>query len=108
MAPLWTPARLAALSRYAADGLSAAQIAARIGNTSRDAVIGVARRNNIPLLQREPACAGRRGQAAADADADAALAAYQARTAEAFRRQGDDIAATTPQDFIDWVRERER
>jgi hypothetical protein len=106
MAPLWTPARLAALSRYAADGLSAAQIAARIGNTSRNAVIGVARRKNIPLLQREPACAGRRGQAAADADA--ALAAYQARTAEAFRRQGDDIAAMTPQDFIDWVRERER
>jgi hypothetical protein len=102
MAPLWTPARLAALSRYAADGLSAAQIAARIGNTSRNAVIGVARRNNIPLLQREPACAGRRGQAAADADA--ALAA----SAEAFRRQGDDIAAMTPQDFIDWVRERER
>lgn len=34
------------------------------------------------------------------------IAAYQERTAEAYRRMGDDIAAMKPPDFVKWVLER--
>ena len=34
------------------------------------------------------------------------LARYQQRTAEAFRRTADDIAALTPGEFLEWVTDR--
>lgn len=57
----WTPERVETLTRLWAEGLSARQIAVKLGGVTRNAVIGKAHRLNlqrggpIPELQAEPA-----------------------------------------------------
>lgn len=54
----WTPERVEMLTRLWAEGLSARQIAAKLGGVTRNAVIGKAHRLNLqrgaPIAQPSP------------------------------------------------------
>jgi len=56
---MWTDERVATVKRLWADGLSASQIAQRIGGVSRNAVIGKVHRMGLP-----PRCSNKKGRPA--------------------------------------------
>ncbi len=51
---MWTEQRVADLRRLWAEGLSASQIARRLGNTTRNAVIGKVHRLGLASRQPQP------------------------------------------------------